>query len=423
MDVSIVGLGKLGLPLAAVMAANGLEVVGVDINLDVVRSVRECKPLIYEPELEETMREAGENLVATTALWWAVEQTDATIILVPTPSDENGLFSLRYVLEVCKELGRILGGKSEYHLVIMSSTVMPSSCEGEIKTVLETTSGKACGDEWGLCYCPEFVALGEVIKGFQEPAFILVGSSDKQAQTAFMKLYSRFYFCFTPWPRAFYTNLVNAEIAKLALNCYVTTKISFANQIAELCEKIPGANVDDVTDAIGMDPRIGSLYLTGATSFGGECFPRDVRAMLALAENHEAELPLMKAVNEINHHQIERLVELIHNVAGRLKVMHIGIYGLAFKSFTDVTTESTGTRLIEELDELFAIHTYDPIVPGTCATMQEMVDRAAVIVLTRPYEGTVPKFSQGHVVIDCWRTLDGDQVRAAGAYYMPIGVG
>lgn len=416
-DVSVIGLGKLGLPLSVAFADRDVRVIGVDILQEVVDAVNDRRPHIYEPKLDAYLKRAEDKLVATSNLYWAVAHTPISIVLVPTPSDGDGWFSLEYVLNVCVKLGRAIQGK-DYHLVTISSTVMPGSCQGEITHALERASGKKCGEGFGVAYCPEFVALGNCIAGFKRPDFVLIGESDGKAGATLENLYSRFVSPDVPKVRM---SLVNAELAKISLNCYVTTKISFANQLAEICEKIPGADVDAVTRAIGIDSRIGHKYLRGATSYGGECFPRDVRAMLALARKLGIKLPLPEAVNTINEWQIERLAYLVRMIVARAKGSDVGILGLAFKPGTDVTTESTGMALVSEL-RAFNLHTFDPVVKGTCETAQECVNQSGVVVVTIPcdeFKGL--QFREGQIVIDCWRILDDRQLN--GAWYVPVGVG
>jgi UDPglucose 6-dehydrogenase len=417
-DVSVIGLGKLGLPLSVAFADRGISVIGVDNVPGVVEAVNARVPHIYEPKLQTFLNLAGDRLLATSDLHDAVQRTPISIVLVPTPSDDDGWFSLKYVLEVCAELGQAIRDKGRYHLVVISSTVMPGSCDGEIKAVLEKASRDKINKSWGLCYCPEFVALGDCIAGFKRPDFVLIGQSDKLAGDVLESLYIRFVPPGTPIERM---ALINAELAKISLNCYVTTKISFANQVAEICEKLPGADVDTVTNAIGNDKRIGKRYLRGATGFGGVCFPRDVRAMLALARKLDIKLPLPNAVNQINEWQIERLAYLVRVTVQRAKRSEIGILGLAFKPGTDVTTESTGMALAREL-QTFNLHTFDPVVEGNCESAQQCVDKSDVIIVTIPSDDfKALQFKRGQVVIDCWRILSKEQLD--GAWYVPVGVG
>lgn len=420
--ISVIGLGRLGLPLAVVLARRGFNVVGVDIDPNVIDSVKKCKPLIYEPGLEGMMREVKTRLAVTDNLQLGVETTGASIILVPTPSNPKGDFSLSYVLKVCEGIGKALYEKEEYHLVVVGSTVMPGACDGEIRGVLEKESGKQIGD-FGLCYCPEFVMLGNVIEGFLAPDFVLIGASDPLASSVMGEIYKR--LCLNDPPVAT-TNLINAEIAKVALNCYVTTKITFANQLAEYCEGVQGADVDVITGAIGLDSRIGKKYLRGATAYSGPCFPRDARSLIYAAKSVGVDLPLVETVDMLNRWQIERLARMVRSHATRIQATKIGVLGLAYKPGTNLVEESAGASLVEKLRFPVDVIAFDPMVAigQSVRTAQICADISDIIVITTPWaEFKEVKFHTRQVVIDCWRILDRKRVEGAGAEYISIGVG
>ena len=275
-SVSVVGLGKLGACMAACMAAKGIRVVGVDINEETVAAMRHGQAPTYEPGLAEllaTVKPA--NLMVTTDIA-AIAETDTTFIVVPTPSEPNGAFSLRYVKEAAQNIGRVLRDKPGYHVVAVTSTVLPGSTEYGILPILERESGKKLGD-FGLCYNPEFIALGTVIRDFLNPDFVLIGESDQFAGAQVARIYGQ--VCksdqshWTPSQPMVHMSIPSAELAKIAINGFVTTKIAYANMLSDLCEKTPGANVDDVTRALGMDRRIGPKYLKAGMGYGGPCVP------------------------------------------------------------------------------------------------------------------------------------------------------
>lgn len=424
--ISIVGLGKLGLPLAASFADRGFHVIGVDTIPAVVEGVNAGRAHVYEPGLLTLLRRVVPDgrLRATCDLGEAVRETDATVILVPTPSQEGGAFANEYVLQVCEALGRELAQKEGYHLVVVSSTVMPGSCGGAIRETLERGSGRAVGKDLGLCYCPEFVALGNAIGGFQRPDSVLIGQSDNEAGGRLEAIYRQFCVNGPPIVRR---SLVNAEIAKMALNFAVTAKITVANTLAEICEGLPGADVDEVTSAIGYDKRIGHKYLTGGPAFGGACFPRDVRALMALAAQAGTWATLAEAVHEVNQYQNARLIAQIDRCLEQGVAVDppvVGVLGLAFKPGTDVTEESVGMALLEKYGDRCVV--YDPLAAcgQSVHTAQDCVDRAGVVVVTITLDGFRDlAFRPGQAVIDCWRWLDGEKVRAAGARYIGIGLG
>ncbi|HYT93579.1 MAG TPA: nucleotide sugar dehydrogenase, partial [Gemmataceae bacterium] len=272
MKISIVGMGKLGAPMAAVMAHKGHTVVGVDVNPDRVAAVNRGRAPVEEPGLQQMIDANRERLSATPSYAEAVLATDVTFIMVPTPSDPDGPFSLRFVLGAAEQIGAALRLKPAWHLVALSSTVMPGSTGGALLPALEKYSGKQCGPDFGLCYNPEFIALGSVVRDMLNPDMILIGEFDARCGAILEELYTG--VC-DSHPRINRMNFVNAELTKLSVNTFVTTKISYANMLAEVCETLPGAEVDVVTSAIGCDTRIGQKYLKGAMGYGGPCFPRD----------------------------------------------------------------------------------------------------------------------------------------------------
>jgi len=425
MKVSVVGLGRLGLPLAAALAHRGLRVIGVDIDPGVLAAVavKRVPDHISEPGLQE-MLVAQTLLSVTDSVPEAVGKSDITIVLVPTPSEEDGSFSLDCVLEVCWDIGCGLGTKEGYHVVVVGSTVMPGACDGPIRETLEKVSGRIVGKNLGLCYCPEFVALGDVLRGFGEPDFVLIGSSDPKAHSLVETMFGR--LCLNDPPIAI-TSLVNAEIAKIAVNCYVTTKITFANQLAELCENIPGADVDAVTGVLGLDSRIGTKYLRGGPAFGGPCFPRDAGAMTQVAERANVNSLLMPTVEKINRWQTERLLKLLAKFQFRLGGdARVGILGLTYKPGVESREPSAGLALLERIFPICRTLAYDPLlaVPGKSAgTAQECVDGSDIIVITLPYpEFNRLQFRSGQVVIDCWRIFRDRELEECGVAYVPIGV-
>src|SRR5712691_1744031 len=279
--VSVVGLGKLGACMAAAMASRGVRTVGVDVNPASVEKVRQKIAPVFEPGLAEMMASCDGLLDATVDIGTAIRRTSMTFVVVPTPSDAEGAFSLEYVCAAMEPIGRALKEKSDWHTVVVTSTVLPGSTEYVLKPLLEKASGKRCGTDFGLCYSPEFIALGSVLRDFLNPDLLLIGECDARSGEGVAAFYKEGLKIDVPVVRM---SPVNAELAKIALNTYVTTKITFANMLAELCEQLPGGDVDAVTQALGLDRRIGPNYLKGALGYGGPCFPRDNVAFSFLAD-------------------------------------------------------------------------------------------------------------------------------------------
>jgi UDPglucose 6-dehydrogenase len=434
-NIAVVGLGKLGAPIAACYAEAGHHVTGVDLDPRVVETVSRGLPPVAEPGLGELMRRAKTRLRATSDLGEAISCSEITIIIVPTPSDGDGGFSLAHVLRVCEEVGAVLRRKTSYHLVLVTSTVLPGAVEGTIKPFLEARSGRRCGVDFGLCYCPEFVALGSVIRDLQSPDFLLVGESDAASgQLASEVIQS---ICIND-PTVARMNIVNAEIAKLAVNTYVTTKITFANMLARLCEALPGAHIDTVTGALGLDRRIGRHYLKGAIGFGGPCFPRDNVALSVVGRQLGVDVSLAETVQRANQEQTRSLLATVKSVQKTGGTT--GILGLAYKPNTNVTEESPGIGLARALlAEGMDVLGYDPAVRGDAAlrvgegirvagSARECCRGSDVVVVVTPWDEFKELGSadfapeRSPVVVDCWRILDpsrlGDQVE-----YLPLGVG
>ena len=418
MRIAVVGLGKLGAPLAAVLASKGNEVLGIDVNPGAVRLLNEGRAPVEEPGLQALVSASHERLSATTDLG-AAAGAEVSILLVPTPSDERGAFSNEHVLAAVDEIGRSLASHDDYHVVVVASTVMPGSCDQEIRHALESASRRRVGETLGLCYSPEFIALGNVIRDMLEPDMVLIGESDARAGDVLERLYAGVCENDPPFRRM---SLVNAELTKIAVNTYVTMKISYANALADMCERLPGADVEEVTDALGLDTRIGSKYLRGALSYGGPCFPRDNKAFGVLARDLGAEPLLAEATDAVNSAQTDRLARVVQS---RLKTGDaVGILGLAYKPDTNVIEESPGVALATLLASAgYEVRVYDPVATEAgvralggltqgCSSAAELLAQSDVTVIATPW----PEFAElpiealdregrRAVVIDCWRLL------------------
>lgn len=422
--VSVVGLGKLGLCLAACFAERGVRTVGVDINGDVVSAVNAGRSPIVEPDLDGAVaRTSGRTLFAHTDAAPAIAETDITYILVNTPSDENGDFSNRQVEGALAALAEALVNSTKAnHLFVISSTVMPGSIEGSFLPLLEKATKRKVNRGFMVAFCPDFVALGSVMKDFYHPDFVLIGESAPEAGEAVEKLHLSMCRNQPPVRRM---PLVSAEMAKVCLNAYITMKISFANTVANYCEQIPGADTDLITAAIGLDKRISPYYLKGGLAFGGTCFPRDTRAFKAVAKRLGQQSHLMDATEAVNRQQDQILVD--HVVAALPKGEgRVAVLGLAFKPDTPVIVESPGVKLISVLlARGIEVAAYDPLAVPACheyfgnapglrfaesaAACLSGAEAAVLTVQNEEYRQAVYAATPGGtlVVIDCWRQLDG----------------
>ena len=435
MKISVIGLGKLGTPLAAVLASKGHTVVGVDVNPDFVRLLASGKAPVDEPGIHKVVAENRSRLSATGDLEAAILGTEVSFVIVPTPSDNQGGFSNKYVLSAVTAIGQALKKKRDYHVVNVTSTVMPGSTGGEIRRALESSSAREVGATVGLCYNPEFVALGSVMRDMLFPDMILVGESDPRAGGVLAEIYKS--VCEND-PPVMHMNWVNAEITKISINTYVTTRISYANMLSDICERLPGADVDVVTKALGADSRIGKKYLKGALGYGGPCFPRDNVAFSHLARALGARADLAEATDSLNRYQIERLAAAATRLLdGGSKV---GILGLSYKPETAVIEESQGLALAARLSEdRREVYVHDPmalsaamvilqdkVVPMKSA--EECIKAVDVLVITTawPQYAEIPAsaFARPQArlqILDCWRTLSRDKIAGvADIHYLGV---
>jgi UDPglucose 6-dehydrogenase len=398
-----------------------------------VESINSGLPPVFEPGLAEMLAAAKGSIRALKNTTEAVLASEATFIVVPTPSTEAGGFSVRYVIDAARAIGKALRMKNEYHLVVLTSTVLPGSTEHAIKPVLETESGKRCGVDFGLCYSPEFIALGSVIKDFLNPDFLLIGESDARAGDLLTEIYSQVVDRMAPVARM---NFVNAELAKISLNAYVTMKISFANMLAALCEQLPGGDVDKVTGALALDTRIGPRYLKGAVGYGGPCFPRDNQALAYTARELGYPAPFAEATDAFNRGLLDRLTAKVHEhlpVGGTVAVL-----GLSYKPDTNVVEEAQGLLLSARLAQAGCrVVVFDPLameaaarILGETVTYAESLDAAVasadVIFVTNPdpaFTDLDPSQHQGRaVVIDAWRILRKRAETSGATNYVGLGI-
>jgi UDPglucose 6-dehydrogenase len=432
--LSVIGLGKLGAPMLACLASRGFTVIGLDINQRSLDLLREGRAPMTEPDLEDLLRAHRDWIQLTSDYEVAVMGSDISFIVVPTPSEADGTFSLRHVQAACERIGDVLASKKDFHIVVITSTVLSQDMETVVLPTLERCSRKVCGTDFGLCYNPEFIALGSAVRDMLHPDFILIGESDPRSGTLLENVHRRMVGDHVPILR---TTFVNAELAKIAVNTFVTTKISYANMLAEICEHIPGCDVDVVTSAIGLDSRIGPKYLKGRLGYGGPCFPRDNIAFSALARKHGVSATLAEATDTVNRRQITRLVDRVQELVplgGQ-----VGILGLAYKQDTDVVDESQGVQLAQALAATgVSVIVYDPLAMaaargilgetvGYAPTADECVRQSHVVVIATPCEEfkQLQTASFAHsprrVIVDCWRILDARRVDQV-ADYMTVGI-
>ncbi len=430
---SIIGLGKLGCSMAAAIASRGIEVIGVDINQRTVELLNSGHAPVQETNLEKVIQENKLRLHATLSHEEAVHNSDISFVIVPTPSDERGAFSLQYAKWAFRKIGQALAEKENYHLVVLTSTVLPGSTRYGLLSILEKESGKKCGPDFGLCYSPEFIALGSVIQDFLNPDFTLVGEFDERSGTVLEDCYGQIMLNSPPCKRM---SIENAELTKVALNTYVTTKITYANMLAELCEQIPGGDVDIVTDAIGTDSRIGREYLTGALGYGGPCFPRDNVALSFIAIELGTKAELAETTHSANQALVGKFMKRFLNKIDRNKT--IAVLGMAYKPYSHVIEESHSVFLARALANAgFRVVVYDSLAGDmvrnelkdkvvVLSSLKDCLEQADIFLVTTPDPEfkalSANDFKGRHVtVVDFWRILDKKINDLTNLHYIPVG--
>jgi len=433
--ISVVGLGKLGTCLAACAAQRGASVVGVDVSSRTVALINQGRSPVLEPGLADMISANRDRLVATHDYLRAVTESDISFIVVPTPSDERGGFSLRYVIQAIEGIGIALRKKIGYHLVVVVSTVSPGATGFELLPALEAASGRKCGSNLGLCYGPEFIALGNVIAGMLRPDFVLIGESDPMAGEHLESWYRAFCENSPPVCRM---NFVNAELTKIAVNTFVTTKITFANMLANLCERLPGGDIDTVTAALGQDSRIGARYLVGGLGYGGPCFPRDNQALAFTAKALGCKADLAEATDAMNRTFCERLVD---RVCSRISPGNtVAVLGLAYKPNTNVIEESQGLVLAQRLAAAHRVTVFDTHALENARiylkdkvtyapSVAECLAGADAVIIASPENqfrelsaGDFPRRAERTVVFDCWRILRNKLSDCEWVNYVPLGI-
>jgi UDPglucose 6-dehydrogenase len=356
MKVAVIGSGYVGTVTAACFAEIGHEVVCVDIDRKKTDQINSGIPPIYEEGLENLLQKyAGKRLIATSDYEFAIGETDVSFICVGTPSAEDGGIDLSIVHKAAASIGAVLAKRKEYHVVVVKSTVVPETTEKFVLPVLEKESGKKAGKDFGVAMNPEFLREGKAVHDFMHPDKIVVGAIDKRSGELVAELYRDFECEIT------HTNPSTAEMIKYANNSLLATKISFANEIGNICKKL-GIDTYEVMKAVGKDFRISPLFLNSGVGFGGSCFPKDVKALIGKAKTIGYSPILLESVIAVNEKQPLQMVEILRRKIGELSGKKIAVLGLAFKNDTDDVRESRAVHVIAELLRLGAkVTAYDPM--------------------------------------------------------------
>ncbi len=404
MNVSFVGLGKLGLPLACCLAGSGNQILGVDKNEYILDMLNNQELPFYEPGLTDIF--PHDNFIGFTDSYKrAVEETDATIILVNTQLGDTG-YSAEFVESALTDLAvNLKRSTKKYHLIILSSTVLPGTIQKLIHLV-EKISGKKYQEDFGFSYVPDFVRLGKVIYDFKNPEFFLVGANNQKDIDITRSIWKNFHDNEPPLKTL---TLEEAEVSKVSLNAYIVSKIAFVNFLGQLCDGMENVDVHKITDAIGLDKRISPYFFNFGTPYGGTCFPRDTAAFIKFASNRNKDAKHLKFADEVNE-------DLYRSILSKcLSYKKIGIVGVSFKPDSPVAVGSPSAKLIEDLLSCDVdIFVYDELEESisnlngladkvtVCNTAQQCVDESEITAIMHPDSKFSSLDVKDKVIIDYW---------------------
>ncbi len=385
MKIAIIGCGYVGTVTGAGFAELGHDVILVDVDEAKVIMLNSARSPIFEPGLKEIIIKNKERLHATLDFRAAIECSDISFICVGTPSDEDASIDLRYVKSAAENIGEALKKTTNFHLVVVKSTVVPGTTEEVVKETIERITNKDAFTDFGVAMNPEFLREGNAIGDFLKPDRIVLGAEDERSKAILTELYNAF-----ECPKLI-TDIKTAEMIKYVSNSFLATKISFANEVGNMCKRL-GIDTNEVFKGVGLDHRINKSFFSAGIGFGGSCFPKDVMALIAKAEALGVSPKILKAVVSMNNEQPLNLIELLKRHIPDLKGRTIGVLGLAFKPDTDDIRESRAIPIVARLiEEGATVKAYDPRAMDTfkeifpqidCVSPEDVLNTAAVLIVT-----------------------------------------
>jgi UDPglucose 6-dehydrogenase len=436
MNIAVIGTGYVGLVSGTCFAEMGINVFCVDVDKFKIDALNKGKIPIYEPGLEEmTIRNNREGrLHFTTDLKKIIDDLDVIFIAVGTPPDEDGNADLKYVLEVSRTIGRSM---NHYLAVVIKSTVPVGTSDIVKKTIKEELRKREVSLDFDMVSNPEFLKEGAAIQDFMSPDRVIVGVETERAEKIMSKLYRPFLLNNF---RVIFMDIPSAEMTKYAANAMLATRISFMNDIANLCELV-GANINMVRKGIGSDSRIGNKFLYAGIGYGGSCFPKDVKALIHTAKKHGYNLQLIEAVEKVNEVQKGIIFEkLSKEFSGKFANRKVAIWGLSFKPETDDMRDAPSLVVIEKLlSENVQVSVFDPVAIDECKKRlgdkveyardmyEATIDADALLLLTEWKQFRVPswkvikKAMKGNIIIDGRNIYDKNELTDEGFIYKGIG--
>ena len=360
--IAIVGAGYVGLSTAVCFASRGYQVIATTHNEENVRRINAGEAPFHEPGLNDALRRCVQSklLRAESDREKAVLQTDMSFITVATPDQPDGTIDRRYVIRASEDIGRALREKNAYHLVVVKSTVTPGTTREVLKLALERTSHLTAGRDFGLCMNPEFLRQGSAMHDTLHPDRVVIGEYDRRSGKALGDVLNAFYEGAVP---LLTMGLESAEMVKYASNAFLTTKVSYANEMANICEGVPGVDVSHVMAGVGLDKRINPRFLNAGAGFGGSCLPKDLKALCKFGEACGYRAPLLRAVLAVNDGQARHIARLALTTIGKPNGKKVALLGLAFKPDTDDLREAPSLKIAKQLLAAGArVCAFDPVV-------------------------------------------------------------
>ena len=357
MKIGIVGLGFVGLSLTSVLSSKGYDVIGIDIDKEKCKKISDGISPFFEPELEKLLRSGLKKKLKIANDFLLIKICDFIFVTVGTPQNANGSINLSIIKKAISKIGENLEKNKKKPIILVKSTVIPGTMKKNILPILEKKSKKKAGKDFGLISNPEFLQESTAIKDTKFPHAVVLGGYE----TKFMAKTKRLVKKLHPNTPIIITNHQTAEMIKYANNSFLATKISFINQLSNICQKIPGANIDDIAKTIGLDLRIGKLFLNAGPGYGGSCLPKDMKALINFANTTGVTPTLLNAVEDVNTKQLEQIISIIRKRLGDLTAKRITILGTAFKPNTDDIRDSIAIELIKKLQKRKAdVTIHDP---------------------------------------------------------------
>jgi UDPglucose 6-dehydrogenase len=357
MKIGVIGLGFVGLSLTSVLSSKGYDIVGIDIDKEKCKKISNGITPFFEPELENILKKGLKKKLKISNDFSLINNCDFIFVTVGTPQNTNGSIDLSIIKKAVSTIGENLLKNKKKPIILIKSTIIPGTIKKIILPILEKKSNKKNGKGFGLISNPEFLQESSAIRDTKFPHVVVLGGD----QTEFMKKAKKMFTKLHPNVPIITTNHQTAEMIKYANNSFLATKISFINQLSNICQKIPGANIDDIGKTIGLDPRIGKLFLNAGPGYGGSCLPKDMKALINFANISGINPTLLNAVEEINIKQLEQIISMTKQKLGDLASKKITILGTAFKPDTDDVRDSIAIKLIEKLLKRKAVVTiHDP---------------------------------------------------------------